>query len=260
MNGEEAPQGYGEGFARIYNLRWGGFASGIAPVIQALYENLPIAKSNRRILDVACGTGQLLSWFLERGYTGTGLDASPHMLAYARKNAGKSPGEGKADFLCADIRDFRFAPEYGLAVSTFDALNHLPSRRGLAACFACVRKALADGGCFVFDLNTAKGLRMWNSASVEETEELFIVNRGIFAEGMGRAYNRISGFIKESDGRYERFEQTAYNTAFSMKEVAEDLQATGFASHYFCAAKDLKIPIAAPEELSRAFVIARNGQ
>ncbi len=256
MNGEEAPQGYGEGFARIYNLRWGGFASGIAPVIQALYENLPIAKSNRRILDVACGTGQLLSWFLERGYTGTGLDASPHMLAFARKNV----REGRADFLCADIRDFHLAPGYGLAVSTFDALNHLPSRRDLAACFACVCAALADGGCFVFDLNTAKGLRMWNSVSVEETEELFIVNRGIFAEGMGRAYNRISGFIKAGDGRYERFEQTAYNTAFSMKEVAEDLQAAGFANHYFCAAKDLGCPVAEPEELSRAFVIARNSQ
>jgi SAM-dependent methyltransferase len=259
LTGGSSPQGYGENFARIYNLRWGGFASGIAPVIRTYYESLPIARSNRRILDVACGTGQLLASFLSSGYTGTGLDASPHMLLFARRNAGAGAEEGRADFVCVDAADFRLAPRYGLAVSTFDALNHLSSRRELASCFACVRASLAEGGRFIFDLNTARGLRMWNSMSVEETDELFILNRGIFEEGMERAYARITGFLRTEGGRYERFEQTAYNTVFRMTEVAEDLRAAGFAGHYFCSPKDLSLPVAEPEELARTFVVARNG-
>jgi SAM-dependent methyltransferase len=254
---ERAAQPYGERFARIYNLRWSGFATAVAPVIHAFYKSLPIASSNTRLLDVACGTGQLMAWFLERGYTVTGLDASEAMLAIARRNAGRYAREGKADFVRADATDFRIQRGYGLVVSTFDALNHLPDRESLGSCFASVHRILAPGGCFIFDLNTEKGLRMWNSISVEETDELFIVNRGVYGEGMGSAFMKVTGFVKAEKERYERFEQTAYNTIFSMREVHEELAGAGFAGSYFSTAKDLSVKVHSPEDLPRVFIVAR---
>jgi SAM-dependent methyltransferase len=237
---EDTGQGYNEKFARVYSLRWGGFASSVAPHIHALYQSLPIASSNKRLLDIACGTGQLITWFLERGFACTGIDASSYMLALARTNAGHYAEEGKARFIQADAAGFDSEGGFGLAVSTFDALNHLPGREGLRSCFACTFRVLEPGGCFLFDLNTIKGLKLWNSLTVEETDELFILNRGIF------------------DGeRYERFEQTAYNTAFSMKQTGEDLSAAGFRGVYFASLKDLSAPVEDPEELTRAFVVAR---
>lgn len=250
-------QGYGEKFARIYNLRWTAFAGSVAPAIHSLYEKLPIAASNRRLLDVACGTGQLVSWFAEKGYTCTGLDASEHMLAYARRNAAAAVKAGRVDFVVSDASRFHLDRGYGLVVSTFDALNHLPDRDSLASCFSCVFQALAPGGCFIFDLNTAKGLRLWNSISVEETDELFILNRGIHAEAMGRAYVKITGFIKADRGMFERFEQTAYNTVFSMREVEQDLDRSGFRNAYFTTAKDLAARNDDPEDLTRAFIVTR---
>lgn len=252
---EPETQGYGEKFARIYNLRWIGFASTIAPVIHAYYERLPIAQSNRSLLDVACGTGQLLAWFLERGYTGTGLDASEHMLAIARKNAGTFAAQGRADFVHADASRFSLARGYGLVVSTFDALNHLPDGESLSTCFSCVHRALAAGGCFIFDLNTRKGLRMWNAVSVEDAEELFIVNRGIFIEESGRAYSKITGFAKVERDRFERFEQTAYNTVFGMRDVEENLLRAGFRDVKLCGSKDFSASVADPEELTRVFFV-----
>jgi SAM-dependent methyltransferase len=255
---QEVPlQGYGESFARVYNLRWGGFSSALAPLIHAFYEGLPIAAANKRLLDVACGTGQLLTWFLRQGYACTGLDSSLHMLELARRNAGHYAREGKADFIRADASDFRLDRGYGLVVSTFDALNHLPDRRSLASCFRCVFGALSRGGRFIFDLNTEKGLRMWNSISVEETEELLILNRGIFGEGMRRAYNHITGFLKVGSNRYERFQQTAYNTAFVMAEVERDLGGAGFEGVYFTTMKDFSARVSDPEELTRVFFVAK---
>jgi SAM-dependent methyltransferase len=254
MNGIDCA--YSESFARIYNLRWTHFASSIAPAIQAFYEKLP-SSSNKRLLDVACGTGQLVGWFVEQGYTCTGLDLSPHMLVHAERNTAAAVAVGRADFGRADASRFSLPRGYGLAVSTFDALNHLPDRAHLTSCFFSVFQALAPGGCFIFDLNTEKGLKLWNSMSVEETDELFILNRGIYGDGMGRAYVRITGFSRLENGQYERFEQTAFNTVFPIRSVIEDLAAAGFINSHVAAIKNLSAPVNAPEELTRAFIVAR---
>jgi SAM-dependent methyltransferase len=254
--GEAPVQGYNESFSRIYNLRWAAWATGIAPTIAAFYETLEISASNRLLLDVCCGTGQLLSWFLNRGYSGTGLDSSEHMLAFARKNAGRHARENRVDFIKADAADFRLKRGYGLAVSTFDAMNHLADRSALSSCFSCVRAALAPGGCFIFDMNTRRGLGMWNGISVEETEELFILNRGIFGEGMKRAYHKTTGFLKTGKNSYERFEQAAYNTVFTMAEVREELAKAGFANIRATTSKDLFGSVEDPESLTRAFFVS----
>ena len=253
----EAPQAYNEAFARAYNLRWSAWAAAIAPVIEAYYRTLPVAGTNTRILDVCCGTGQLLSWFLDRGYTGTGLDSSAHMLAYAGKNSGLHLKNDTVSFIRADAADFTVKREYGLAVSTFDALNHLPDRAALSSCFSCVKAALVPGGCFIFDLNTRKALEMWNGINVEETDELFLLTRGVFGGGMTRAYNKITGFLKTGGSAYERFEQTAYNTLFSMREVREDLLKCGFDGVTAAGSKALGSDAEDPEALTRVFFTAR---
>ena len=57
-------QAYSASFARLYNLRWGGFAQRVAPIIRDLYESTPLGKVNRSLLDLCCGTGQLAVHFL----------------------------------------------------------------------------------------------------------------------------------------------------------------------------------------------------
>jgi SAM-dependent methyltransferase len=250
-------QAYGERFAHIYNRMWTGFALRVAPSIQAFYEAAPMEKRTRRILDVCCGTGQLLLYFLERGYSGTGVDLSAHMLEHARANCSRYLAEGKVDFLQADAADFSPSGRYDLAVSTFDALNHLETLAALEACFSRVHRALDPGSCFVFDLNTEKGLRRWNGITVEDGEEGMLVNRGIYAPGMERAYTHITGFMKAGADTWARFEQTAYNTVFRMADVKEALVKAGFSLVWFSTPRDLNERVADPEELDRAFVIAR---
>ena len=66
-----------------------------------------------------------------------------------------------------------------LCCSTFDALNHLPDEIALLNCFKSVKSVLKPGGCFVFDLNTATGLRRWNGMAVDDSNpEALVINRG----------------------------------------------------------------------------------
>jgi SAM-dependent methyltransferase len=251
-------QAYGPQFAKIYNLQWGGFARQVAPHLQEVYEATPLGKQEKTLLDVCCGTGQLALHFLEQGYRVTGIDLSEAMLQYAQENASEWVRKGQARFIQGDAAKFSVGEPVGLAVSTFDALNHLESLAALQSCFRSVYAALLPGGTFILDLNTRQGLQgRWNNIVVEDTEELLVITRGIYLQESNRAYTRISGFFRLENGLYERFEETAFNTAFDLQAVRAALLETGFAQAYFARQQDLMAAIEDPESEGRVFVITK---
>ena len=250
-------QAYGPAFARVYNEKWVDFARHVAPLIRAFYESTPLGARVKSLLDVCCGTGQLAQHFLEQGYRVTGIDLSPSMLQYACQNNASSVEAGQARFLQADAADFTLDEQFGLAVSTFDALNHLPDGEALRGCFASVFPLLLPDGLFIFDLNTRAGLTCWNGINVREMPDHLIIDRGIYDEESDRAWVKITGFIRTEGGLYERFEETAYNTAYDLDWVRDELYRAGWHSVYFARVDDLGMPVPEPEALNRAFVIAR---
>jgi SAM-dependent methyltransferase len=250
-------QGYTRSFARIYNQRWAGFAQRVAPLIRAYYERA-WPDGPRSLLDLCCGTGQLARHFLDRGYQVVGIDLSEHMLQYARENAAPYVAAGQVTFIQGDAAHFSLDDRVGLAVSTFDALNHLPGEAALRSCFDAVYRALDPGGTFIFDLNTRQGLLAhWNGVQVQDTEELMLVTRGIYDPEQDRAWTRITGFSRREDGLYERFEQTAYNSAFDLSQVSDMLLEAGWGNVHFAHVEDLVTPIQEPEGENRTFVVAR---
>lgn len=252
-------QGYGEDFARIYNMRWTHFAQNLAPRILAFYEAHQPAQAGTHVLDLACGTGQLAALFLDHGYEVVGLDLSPAMLEHARANNQVAVAAGRARFVEGDAADFELDERFGLVVSTFDALNHLPDFDDLEGCFASTAEVLAPGGWFIFDLNTRHGLQRWGGISVQDEEDLVLITRGVVVEEEGRAYTQISGFLRADDGRWDRFQEVAYNTIFALNEVAEALEDYGFAAVSFAAPRDLETPQGAPETHGRVVVLAQKG-
>ncbi len=249
-------QAYNPAFARVYNLRWGTFALNAAPRLRAYYESTPQGQENHTLLDLCCGTGHLALHFLDNGYQVTGLDLSAAMLDYARKNAAPYIVGGQAHFLEGDAANFELDERFGLVLSTFDALNHLPDFSALKGCFLSVYPALVDGGHFIFDLNTTEGLRRWTGISVEDSPEMMLVNRALYDAASQKAYTRISGFFLSNDGLYERFEETTYETAFDLQAVKEGLFETGFRSVRFSKLQDLSAPIDDPERETRIFILA----
>ncbi len=250
-------QAYNAGFAKIYNLRWGGFAQNIAPLIRRFYESQPIGQVNRLMLDLCCGTGQLALQFLEASYQVVGLDLSESMLAYAKENADRFLQSGQARFVQGNAKSFVFENTFGLVVSTFDALNHLEDEVALRQCFQCVYAVLEADGVFIFDLNTRLGLRRWNYVNVEDgSDDILLINRGIYDGTGDKAWARITGFVQEAEGVYRRFEETVFNTAFDLERVKALLMAAGWQAAYFARVQDLNTPLGEPEKEERVFVVA----
>lgn len=249
-------QAYGPGFAQVYNKRWIAFARQVAPYLLEFYAQHPLAQTNQLVLDLCCGTGQVARYFLERGYQVVGLDLSEPMLYYARENAQSYVATGQARFVQADATNFTLPDRFGLVVSTFDALNHLPDLTALRQCFTAVA-AVCDG-YFLFDLNTRTGLRRWNSIEVDDSrDDMTSVNHGIYDVTSDRAWLKVTGFVRNADGLYERFEQIVYNTIFAMSDVQTALLATGWREVYFARLQDLKTPLTGPEQEGRVFVVAQ---
>ena len=275
-------QAYNSAFARIYNERWVEHARYAAPILRAFYESTEMGSKDRRLLDICCGTGQLAVHFLEQGYTVTGLDLSEPMLRHARENAAHYVASGQARFVQGDAADFTLDDRYGLVISTFDALNHLPDEEALRACFECVYRVLDPGGVFIFDLNTRAGLRAkWNGVRVQDTEALFLMDTGAYDEHGNKAWIKITGFVRVASeprvapeprvaddasvredglgngGLYRRFTQMAYNTIFDMAWVRDALLETGYSHVHLSRLEELGTPMEDPEAKSRAYFVAQ---
>jgi SAM-dependent methyltransferase len=249
-------QAYGPGFARVYDLKWAGFAHKVAPRLLHFHRSQGGDPARDRVLDLCCGTGLIARHFLDQGYRVTGLDLSAPMLEHARSLAGEHVRAGRATFVQADASDFALDERFGLAVSTYDALNHLADIDALRRCFACVGRVC--DGWFVFDLNTRAGLRRWNSIEVDESRpDAVVISRGGYDGHGDRAWMQASGFVEVRDGLYERFSETVYNTAFEMEKVRQALLETGWREAWFSTIDGFPHPVADPEAEGRVFVVAR---
>jgi SAM-dependent methyltransferase len=221
-----------------------------------LYEQV-CPKGERSLLDVCCGTGQLALQFLQAGYVVAGLDNSEPMLAHARINCASFVSSGEVSFVQGDAADFSLSSRFGLAVSTFDALNHLSGVDALLSCFACVHQCLLSGGLFAFDLNTVMGLRRWNNVTVDDAPDAMVINRGMYDEDKHQGRIKISGFVRQESGGWLRFDETFVENAWSVREVTTALLEVGFSAVYQARAADLTVPLADPESEPRVFFVAR---
>src|SRR6185436_19502939 len=134
-----------------------------------------------------------------------------------------------------------------LAVSTYDALNHLPDAAALRGCLRSTAAALQPGGQFIFDLNTRRGLQRWNGTIVEDNEAALVITRGNYDGTGDRATLNVTGFVPVGGGAYERFDESVYNTVFDIQAVLWWAQAEGFAAAYAARMEDLTRPLAEPE-------------
>ena len=250
-------QAYGKTFAQVYNKKWTSFAIHIAPLIKTLLESRKdFSQLPKTIVDICCGTGQLARYFLATGFSVYGIDLSPYMLEIAQNNNQSSVASGTATFKLLDASKFTLPTCVSYATCLFDSVNHFDSMESVRSCFRCTYDSLILNGLFVFDINTRKGLHRWNGLSVQEDEEVFILNRGVFCNNMDRAYTQITGFLQDSLGKYDRFCETAYNQVLSVEELLAALEEIGFRDSYCASSDDLRTAISDPEALGRVYIVS----
>ncbi|MFI8350205.1 class I SAM-dependent methyltransferase [Streptomyces sp. NPDC085596] len=118
--------------------------------------HLGLIRTADSVLDIGCGTGQLLRRARAEGHPGrlTGLDPAAAMLVQARR------GTPDIEWVLGDTRSERWTGEFALAVMTGHAFQQLVLDEEIRQCLDAVREALAEGGRFVFETRNP-GARAW---------------------------------------------------------------------------------------------------
>ena len=102
------------------------------------------------VLELACGTGQIAIPISLQGLPTVGLDQSDDMLDVAKARA--SHVGAPIECVQGDMRDFSLRRDFTLIFIARNSLLHLLATEDVVRCFAAVKRHLAPGGVFAFDI------------------------------------------------------------------------------------------------------------
>ena len=181
----------------------------------------------KSLLDLACGTGTMTVLFARRGYTVTGVDYSPEMLAQAQQKlaAIKSPPL----LLCQSMPRQRLLDSVAAAICCLDSLNYLTEAREVRETFRRLHLFIAPGGSLVFDVHALGKLEaMDGQVWLDEREDVYCVWRTEYSRRSRLLDYYVDIFSVRADGAWERSFEEHRQRWYSVSELTEWLTAAGF--------------------------------
>ena len=130
--------------AKLYDLMFPGGG----PAVD--FYRAEAGRTRGQVLELGCGTGHKLIPIASDGRSCVGLDLSSDMLAEARRKADESGVV--VEWLQGDMTAFDLGRTFDLVFITANSLLHLHEIDDLVSCFRSVRRHLAPGARFIFDV------------------------------------------------------------------------------------------------------------
>lgn len=106
-----------------------------------LWEELAAA-ADGPVLELGCGTGRVALHLARRGYTLTGLDSDPDLVATLEARAQGLPLRA----VLGDARAFELDTDIALALAPMQLVQLLPSRDDRLECLGCIAAHMLPGG------------------------------------------------------------------------------------------------------------------
>jgi SAM-dependent methyltransferase len=181
----------------------------------------------KSILEVACGTGRLMAILESDGYSVTGLDLSPEMLALARPRV-------KGVLVRRDMRELEFIGEFDAVLCLGSSFTYMSTDEDALNALRGFHRALRPEGVLVFDNFNAERFdperyRDWRE-NVYRVEGATITRRS-----KNRDWDPESGmwvaeweYIIERNCSTQRATDSGALRAFTYKQLSGLLYETGF--------------------------------
>jgi SAM-dependent methyltransferase len=107
-----------------------------------------------RALELGVGTARLAIQLARAGVETWGVDNSPHMLSAARRSLSRESAEvrGLVHLEMADVRGLDLGERFGLVYFPSFSFDHLLTREDQCSALRAIRRHVAPGGVYAFDL------------------------------------------------------------------------------------------------------------
>ena len=242
------------GFAQVYDLfmdnipyeEWGTY------LLELLQEH---GVRDGLVLELGCGTGSMTEILAEAGYDMIGIDLSEEMLETAMEKREQS-GHNIL-YLCQDMREFELYGTVRAIVSVCDSMNYvLEEEELLGILTSAARNYLDYEGLFIFDLNTEYKYRelLGEQTIAENREEGSFIWENYYDEEEAVNQYDLSLFVKEADGRYQKYEETHLQRAYQQERVEELIKESGLELLHVYDAFTRELPA---EDSERIYFVCR---
>ncbi|MCK0471623.1 class I SAM-dependent methyltransferase [Halalkalibacter sp. APA_J-10(15)] len=184
--------------------------------------------SNSAILDIGCGTGEMLIRFHNNGAKQlTGVDLSIDMLAVAHK---KCEQVSCSPFLIQQsMSEFQTENEYDLITIYCDSINYLETEEEIKGTFRRCYEHLKGDGLLLFDCHSVSKIAQFiGETYTDDDEDVSYIWNSFSGEFNDSVEHELTFFQRGEDGRYDRYEELHKQRTYPIQSYINWLERVGF--------------------------------
>ena len=205
----------------------------------------------KRVLDLACGTGNVSALLAQEGYAVTGVDIAPDMIAEAKLKAKRDSLD--IEYYVQDAAELALPGAcFDACVSLFDSLNYITEPVRLAMAIRRVAHHLVPNGLFIFDINSEFALknRFFDQDNLAYPEERLMYDwDSSYSEKTRLCRVDMKFWYREDSGERREFNEVHMQYAYRSDEVRKMLMDAGFDDISIYQAYTLRAPTRTADRL-----------
>ncbi|MFE8703237.1 class I SAM-dependent DNA methyltransferase [Cytobacillus sp. FJAT-54145] len=183
----------------------------------------------KKLLDLACGTGELSVRFAHLGFDVTGVDLSDDMLTVAHS---KTEASGKnVSFFQQDMKELELADEFDIIGVFCDSLNYLSLEEDVQQTFRQIYKHLKQKGLFIFDVHSVYKITevFADSTFTHDDEQICYIWSCFEGEHPYSVEHELTFFVHdEFTDKYDRYDELHTQRTYPITTYKKWLEESGF--------------------------------
>jgi len=189
---------------------------------------LKYGNGGKRVLDLACGTGEISYRLAQLGYQVTGVDLSEDMLVVAKEKMEKF-GYFHTPFFKQDMRELNGFHPFDQIFICCDSLNYLLQEEDVYKTFQQVYKHLNEGGLFIFDVHSVYKMEtiFKGETFADNNEDISYIWNCFDGPYEYSVIHELTFFVKEGE-HYVRYDEDHEQRTFPISEYKKMLTSCGF--------------------------------
>lgn len=182
-------------------------------------------KDPKSILELACGTGNMLKHFVNEAEQIYGIDKSEEMLSIAKN---KFDERENIKLFNTDMTEIHEYGDFDFIYSIFDSLNYILGYEKLVNVFKNAAYNLNKDGIFIFDMNTIYRLMdMKEGTKSIKGEDYTCYWKDIIDRDKKQWIVELDIYMNKK-GEIKNFTEKHIETSYSLKNIKRALKIAGF--------------------------------